>query len=57
MHLTLLDIHPSVIAKLLIIFELMKEAQNAKGNDEAEIYMTLASLYRSMIMPKYCAQR
>ncbi|KAH6899382.1 hypothetical protein BKA70DRAFT_1314259 [Coprinopsis sp. MPI-PUGE-AT-0042] len=57
LHLTLLDIHPSVIAKLLVMLELMKQAQGAKGNEQSEIFMSLVSLYRSMLMPKYCAKR
>ncbi|KAH6889592.1 hypothetical protein BKA70DRAFT_1329294 [Coprinopsis sp. MPI-PUGE-AT-0042] len=57
LHLTLLDIHPSVIAKLLVMLELMKQAQDAKGNEQSEIFMSLVSLYRSMLMPKYCAKR
>lgn len=44
LHMTLLDIHPSVIAKLLIIFRLLEQAGSATGAEEAELYMTLAGL-------------
>lgn len=55
--MTLLDIHPSVVAKLLIIFRLLEQAGSAKGAEEAELYMTLAGLSRCLVVPKYCAER
>ncbi|KAH6889594.1 hypothetical protein BKA70DRAFT_1329301 [Coprinopsis sp. MPI-PUGE-AT-0042] len=57
LHMTLLDIHPSVIAKLLIIFRLLEQVGSATGAEEAELYMTLAGLSRCLVVPKYCSER
>jgi hypothetical protein len=57
LHMTLLDIHPSITAKLLITFRLLEQAASATGTEEAELYMTLVGLSRCLVVPKYCAER
>jgi hypothetical protein len=58
LHLTLLDIHPVTIAKLLLIFHLLDEIDNASTEDDKlELLATLTFMYMSMIMPDYAVQR
>ncbi|KAH6899383.1 hypothetical protein BKA70DRAFT_1314260 [Coprinopsis sp. MPI-PUGE-AT-0042] len=58
LHLTLLDIHPVPIAKLLLIFYLLNEIDNASSEDDKlELMATLTFLYMSMLMPHYAVQR
>ncbi|PBK68015.1 hypothetical protein ARMSODRAFT_1005025 [Armillaria solidipes] len=58
-HLTLLDIHPTTLARDLVPFVLMDDliASRNSEEDEAEIKATLFYTYFGILMPSYCHHR
>ncbi|KAK0437373.1 hypothetical protein EV421DRAFT_1828683 [Armillaria borealis] len=58
-HLTLLDIHPTTLARDLVLFVLMDDliASRNSEEDEAEIKATLFYTYFGILMPSYCHHR
>ncbi|KAF9529063.1 hypothetical protein CPB83DRAFT_893776 [Crepidotus variabilis] len=58
LHMTLVDIHPAVVAKTLLIMELIHRLDQLEGdfNAQMSVQTTLAFLYVSLAMPDYCAQ-
>ncbi|KAH9476906.1 hypothetical protein JR316_0010822 [Psilocybe cubensis] len=59
-HMTLVDIHPATLARVIVIFALLDKILVARTkNDQTsvdELHSTLLYLYISIIMPDYCCQ-
>ncbi|KAF8968714.1 hypothetical protein BDZ97DRAFT_2056141 [Flammula alnicola] len=59
-HMTLMDVHPASLARIIIVLALLRqilEARLSKDNARRlELYTTLFYLYTSMLMPNYCRQ-
>ncbi|KAF9026023.1 hypothetical protein BDZ89DRAFT_1067865 [Hymenopellis radicata] len=55
-HLTMNDIHPSALARDLCMLFLLDELSSNRDNEikEAELKMTLLSIWMGLIMPSYC---
>ncbi|KAH8101280.1 hypothetical protein BXZ70DRAFT_935376 [Cristinia sonorae] len=58
-HLTLLDIHPTALARDVCIFQLLDELKEGGHAEEtaAEIKATLFYIFIGIIMPSYCHKR
>ncbi|TFK18178.1 hypothetical protein FA15DRAFT_660903 [Coprinopsis marcescibilis] len=57
-HFTLIEVHPFMFARLLVMFDLMEAARRETGLEASdEIYATLGFMYKTTVIPKYCAQR
>ncbi|KAF8970597.1 hypothetical protein BDZ97DRAFT_1914492 [Flammula alnicola] len=59
-HMTLMDVHPASLARIIIVLALLRQILEARlSKDKArrlELYTTLFYLYTSMLMPDYCRQ-
>ena len=57
-HITLLDIHPTTLARDLCIFALLEQLLDTPNSKEkeAEIKATIFYAYLGVIMPSYCHQ-
>lgn len=57
-HMTLIDIHPATLARVIVVFSLLHQILHARvTNDNArkvELHATLFYLYTTMLMPAYC---
>jgi hypothetical protein len=57
-HLTLIDIHPSSIARILLILQLLQNIRSTKdANEKMELYATVTFIYVALVMPPYCETR
>lgn len=58
-HITLLDIHPTALARDLCILVLLDELMMASHNAETknEIRTTIFYIYTGVIVPPYCYDR
>lgn len=56
-HLTLMDIHPAPLARILVIFSLLDQIRLSKDSSKrVELHAALFYLYTSVLMPDYCHQ-
>lgn len=59
-HMTLIDIHPATLARVIVIFALLQQILVARTKNEkskvVELHATLFYLYISTVMPDYCCQ-
>lgn len=59
-HMTLIDIHPATLARVIVIFSLIHQILRARvSKDNAkkvELHATLFYVYTTMLMPSYCRQ-
>ncbi|KDR74058.1 hypothetical protein GALMADRAFT_599483 [Galerina marginata CBS 339.88] len=56
-HFTLVDIHPVPLARLLVIFQLLRMISLVENPlEEMELQTTLSYLYISIVIPDYCNQ-
>jgi hypothetical protein len=56
-HLTLMDIHPATMARILVIFSLLDQIRLSKDSSKrVELHAALFYLYTSVLMPDYCHQ-
>lgn len=58
-HITLVDIHPTALARDLCLLLLLDDLLNDQHSemDKVEIHATLFYAYVGVIMPSYCYQR
>lgn len=58
-HITLNDIHPAVLARNLVLFQLLNDLKNETGTtlEEYETNATLMYTYWGVAMPSYCFAR
>lgn len=56
MHLTLVDIHPAPLARVMLIFALMRKIIGIPRSDgrRFEYETTIFYLYTTILMPEYC---
>jgi len=56
-HLTLMDIHPAPLARILVIFSLLDQIRLSKDSSKrVELHAALFYLYTSVLMPDHCYQ-
>jgi hypothetical protein len=61
LHMTLVDIHPASLARVIVILSLLQQILNLDRQNreeatekEIELYATIFFVYTSMVMPDYC---
>lgn len=54
MHLTLFDIYPATLARVMLMFALMRRARQCDGDLRSEIEASVFYLSTTMLMPGYC---
>jgi hypothetical protein len=56
--MTLVDIHPVQLAKVILILYLLLEVEKSERDEEkSAIYAVISYMYKSMLVPRYCCKR
>lgn len=56
LHLTLFDIHPAAVARVMLVFALIRKSMSAPDDTRRlEVEATLFYLWMSVHIPSYCA--
>ncbi|KAF8970584.1 hypothetical protein BDZ97DRAFT_1753793 [Flammula alnicola] len=57
-HMTLVDVHPASLARIIIVLALLRQILEVRLSEDKtrrlELYTSLFYLYTSMLMPSYC---
>ncbi|KAH6889593.1 hypothetical protein BKA70DRAFT_1329295 [Coprinopsis sp. MPI-PUGE-AT-0042] len=57
-HMTLVDIHPVQLAKIILIVYLLLEIEKSGREEErTEIYAAISYIYKNILIPSYCCKR
>ncbi|TFK22030.1 hypothetical protein FA15DRAFT_671981 [Coprinopsis marcescibilis] len=57
-HMTLVEIQPTTVAKILMLFELLHDVEQARSEeDKEEAFATLIFTFKAILIPAYCERR